>query len=174
MYCQPFCVQHPRIQGYKKTQTATVPDIPWAFKTLKADVDLLFGHSLTWHRFCRPVCTDSTPPTVILNFWSEIQYSKHFPLQSSLLLCFVATIVSISYFQSLVSMSALSSCLYVLSNRVEALMACWKIVWNITKKNLGRKEENIFIDLMYVKFDLWFEKIAFMFADCAVIALRKD
>lgn len=62
-------------------------------------------------------------------FDCEIRYSKHFPLQSSFLLCFVTTIVSISYFQSLIHVSALSSCLYMSPNRVEALMAAMKTGW---------------------------------------------
>lgn len=85
-------------------------------------------------------------------FESDIRYSKHFPLQSSFLLCFVTTIVSISYFQSLISVSALSSCLYMSPNRVEALMVGLKTVGNIMTKS---KEEKIFLLIwLHMKFDL--------------------
>ncbi len=90
---------------------------------------------------------------------SEIRYSKHFPLQSSFLLCFVATIVSISYFQSLISVSALSSCLYMSPNRVEALMTGLKTVGNVMTKY---EEEKLFLLIwLHVKFDLSFVKMLF-------------
>lgn len=90
-------------------------------------------------------------------FESEIRYSKHFPLQSSFLLCFVTTIVSISYFQSLISVSALCSCLYMSPNRVEALMAGLKTAGSIMPKS---KEEKVFLLIwLHMKFDLRFVKL---------------
>lgn len=99
--------------------------------------------------FCCSMYTNSTRLILqlVLGHYSEseIRYSKHFPLQSSFLLCFVATIVSISYFQSLISVSALSSCLYMSPNRVEALMAGLKTVGSIMTK--CEEGKSISIDL---------------------------
>lgn len=90
-----------------------------------------------------------------LYFESEIRYSKHSPLQSSFLLCFVTTIVSISRFQSLISVSALSSCLYMSPNRVEALMAGLKQLGALGR-NLKRKKYSYWFGCTWnLTWDLW-------------------
>lgn len=90
-----------------------------------------------------------------LYFESEIRYSKHSPLQSSFLLCFVTTIVSISRFQSLISVSALSSCLYMSPNRVEALMAGLKQLGALGR-NLKRKKYFYWFGCTWnLTWDLW-------------------
>lgn len=70
----------------------------------------------------------------------KIRCSKHFPLQSSFLLCFVTTIVSISYFQSLICVSALSRCLYMPSNSVWGFDGCYENSLGALRPNHGKEE----------------------------------
>ena len=157
IYCQLWlCItslQHPRTLKWDKAcGRFQITAFDWWFSNFSSS-------KVTALRSCVAYCR----PTRLLlglsghRFDCEIGHSKASAPQSSFLLCFVTTTVSILHIHSLIWVSALRSCLYISPNSAAALMATGKTVFK--RCDQRRRRGEVFPSIcLHVEFDPSFVK----------------